>query len=459
MNSGEIFAWGYGGNGENGNGAVANVSYPVRVGGTISNVFAANTSHVLATVRIKSISISGGAGNGAGEDSGHSLALDENGNVWAWGYNAAGQLGINNTTAQSSPQQIPRSYFNNQAVTAIWACGSRQGWSFALDQTGSLWAWGYNANGQLGIGNNTNQLLPVQVLTPAFGNVSIGNVVKVQTVDRYTGSGGDGASAILTSLGTIYVTGSNGTGGSGVAASAVNSGWMGNNNSNNLNIWTAVGSGPGAISSNTATNIWLFGAGGSRATMLVRDNTGACWTAGYNISGQLGQNLTPGSVQNLTVFGQTKIALGGVSYNLLNVKSLGYAASSDGSTFNVTSVAVVTDNGLSFTIGDNDVGQNSNGNTTKLATWGDTSGIENIAAYVWQPVRSAPNMVGNFDDVMGGGVGANATYYNMHMAWRNKDGRVMVTGASGTAITGSYSATVNGTQATSCFIMTPVAID
>lgn len=88
----------------------------------------------------------------------HTIALKTNGTIWSWGRNIAGQLGLSlsNTVDKSSPVQI----------------GSRTDWasvyagmssSFAIRTSGALWAWGDNSVGQLGIGTIAGKSSPVQV--------------------------------------------------------------------------------------------------------------------------------------------------------------------------------------------------------------------------------------------------------------------------------------------------------
>jgi alpha-tubulin suppressor-like RCC1 family protein len=86
----------------------------------------------------------------------HSLALKEDGSVWAWGRNSEGQLGDGTTTNKSSPVQVS----GLSQVTRI-AAGYYH--SLALKEDGSVWAWGNNGNGQLGDGTTTNKSSPVQV--------------------------------------------------------------------------------------------------------------------------------------------------------------------------------------------------------------------------------------------------------------------------------------------------------
>lgn len=437
FNNGEVHAWGHGGNGENGHGDNSNYNYPVRVGGTLNNIYN-NTAYVAATngaggghafrdVRIKRLAMSGGCGTP--DSNGHCLALDESGDVWAWGYNLYGQLGQNNTTSYNVPQRINKSlYFASQNVIAIWAFGGRTGWSAAVTANNNLYVWGYNINGQLGLGDNTSRLVPTLVTTINFGSVSVGNVVKMQALDRWNGTNGEGCTAVLTSLGYIYTTGRN------------SSGWMGNNNTTTLNTWTNMGSGPGATSSGTAYDMWLYGSGGDRATLLVRDTTvsGQCWTSGYNQRGQLGIGGT--STTQSTVVVASKIAIAGSLYNLTKVKQLGFSCVDDGLT-----ASVITDSGIAFSIGENAHGQASNGGTgTYAGGFADSSGVENIISYAWQPVRSAPGMQGRMDDVMGF---ANGTSGQGNLIWKNLDGRIMVAGRSNQAVTGPYLQQLDGANA------------
>lgn len=88
--------------------------------------------------------------------SSHSLALCSDGTVWAWGYNGNGQLGDSTTTSRSVPVQVL-----GLSGVAMIAAGEQH--SFALKADGTVWAWGYNGYGQLGDGTTANKLTPVQV--------------------------------------------------------------------------------------------------------------------------------------------------------------------------------------------------------------------------------------------------------------------------------------------------------
>ena len=84
-------------------------------------------------------------------------AVKTDGTLWTWGSNNQGALGLGNTTNYSSPKQVG-------ALTAWYkvATGSRR-CMFATKTDGTLWSWGKNDNGQLGLGNLTNYSSPKQV--------------------------------------------------------------------------------------------------------------------------------------------------------------------------------------------------------------------------------------------------------------------------------------------------------
>ncbi|MDR2017583.1 MAG: hypothetical protein LBQ00_01675 [Syntrophobacterales bacterium] len=94
----------------------------------------------------------------------HSLALTKDGTVWAWGDNAYGQLGDGTTAQKNTPvpvYQPPQklSLIKPPPFTAL-AAGADH--SLALKEDGTVWAWGRNNNGQLGDGTTAQKNTPVQ---------------------------------------------------------------------------------------------------------------------------------------------------------------------------------------------------------------------------------------------------------------------------------------------------------
>ncbi|VEN73242.1 hypothetical protein EPICR_140003 [Candidatus Desulfarcum epimagneticum] len=96
----------------------------------------------------------------------HILALDARGDLWAWGYNHVGQVGNNSTARQLSPVRVvapkgsPDTYLEN-----IIAVSAGMNHSLAVKEDGTVWAWGENYHGRLGyaITGDVNQQLPGQV--------------------------------------------------------------------------------------------------------------------------------------------------------------------------------------------------------------------------------------------------------------------------------------------------------
>ena len=90
--------------------------------------------------------------------SSHLLTLRQDGTVWAWGENSRGQSS-GHGTAKSS--QAPVQVQGLSQVTAL-AVGSSH--SVALREDGTVWAWGNNSRGQLVYGTNLSRKAPVQVM-------------------------------------------------------------------------------------------------------------------------------------------------------------------------------------------------------------------------------------------------------------------------------------------------------
>ena len=91
----------------------------------------------------------------------HTLALTENGDVFSWGSNSYGQLGLNDTIDRNKPKMIES--LNNYRITEI-ACGGN--FSLALTESmnnTNVWSWGYGKRGALGHQSNENILKPKSI--------------------------------------------------------------------------------------------------------------------------------------------------------------------------------------------------------------------------------------------------------------------------------------------------------
>ena len=82
-----------------------------------------------------------------------SLCLKTDGTLWTWGKNGDGELGLGDTADRNSPVQVG-------ALTTWTQAGSTAQGSGAIKTDGTLWVWGYNNYGQLGVGNTTNYSSP-----------------------------------------------------------------------------------------------------------------------------------------------------------------------------------------------------------------------------------------------------------------------------------------------------------
>ncbi len=89
----------------------------------------------------------------------HSVALKSDGTVWAWGSNLAGELG-NGTGFFEGATPAPGQVIGLSGMTEVAAGGYQ---SFAIRNDGTLWAWGWNYFGQFGNGTTGWALIPVQV--------------------------------------------------------------------------------------------------------------------------------------------------------------------------------------------------------------------------------------------------------------------------------------------------------
>ncbi|MCA0430781.1 MAG: T9SS type A sorting domain-containing protein [Bacteroidetes bacterium] len=129
---GTVWCWGWNADGQVGDGTIIDKTIPTQVSG-LTGI----------------IKISAG--------SYHNLALKNDGTVWAWGDNVNGQIGDGTTgTDRTTPVQV-------SGLTNVVAVAAGRFFSLAVKNDGTVWAWGQNLYGQLGNGNNTDSNVPVQV--------------------------------------------------------------------------------------------------------------------------------------------------------------------------------------------------------------------------------------------------------------------------------------------------------
>jgi energy-coupling factor transporter ATP-binding protein EcfA2 len=93
--------------------------------------------------------------DGGGE---FALLIKPDGSLWSWGYNLHGQLGVGDLTLRPVAWRVGTT--NDWATVA---CGDYH--PLAIKTDGTLWAWGLNASEELGLGDTTDRTSPVQVGT------------------------------------------------------------------------------------------------------------------------------------------------------------------------------------------------------------------------------------------------------------------------------------------------------
>lgn len=175
-----------------------------------------------------------------------SLAIKTTGTLWAWGLNNVGQLGINNVINQNLPVQV--------GVSSNWLkidAGDQH--SLAIDATGFVYAWGDNTFGQFGNGTNTSSLFPILVSSSnTWSEVSAG-------LDH---------SLFLNSFGFLFSSGNN------------SNGQLCNGTYTPSNMMTPA--------TNTGAQFQYIAISAGGGHSLVIDNSNMLWSSGLNTQGQLG---------------------------------------------------------------------------------------------------------------------------------------------------------------------------
>ncbi len=182
---------------------------------------------------------------------GHVMAVKDDGSVWAWGSNTSGQLGVEELFFSHEPVQI-------QGLTDVIAVSAGGMHSVALRTDGSVWAWGYNSYGQLGDGTTYQREKPVQVK-------GLTEVISVS-------AGGDSTLA-LRSDGTVWACGLNQYGQFGDGETGV---------------WSTAAPIKGLED--------LVAVSAEQSNTLVLERDGTVWSMGRNLYGELGNgSMEPSS--------------------------------------------------------------------------------------------------------------------------------------------------------------------
>ncbi|MCL2525948.1 MAG: DNRLRE domain-containing protein, partial [Coriobacteriia bacterium] len=243
----------------------------------------------------------------------NTFAIKSDGTLWGWGDNESGQLGVGNRIQSGTPTEVSSGHVSGEAWKYI---SSGSGFAIAIRDDGTLWSWGSNWSGMLGHGDTLGRLSPVQVALPQG---SSGEWTKV--------SAGDLHSMALKSDGSIWTWGSG------------NDGRLGTGDNTRRFVPTRI------TDSHVSGNMWTDISAGHFFSAALRDD-GSLWMWGQGFNGLLGQGSTASS--NIPV----RVSTTGVSGN----RWVGVSA---GTQFTLG----IRDDGTLWSWGINGFGQLGNGST------------------------------------------------------------------------------------------------
>ena len=287
--NGTLWAWGSNGNGRLGDNSTTNRNSPVSVvggftdwvqasaggfnslglrangtlwawGSTSQGRLGDNTSTI--TSRTSPVQVVGGFADWISASAGgsHSLGLRANGSLWAWGFNGNGQLGDDTLTTRSSPVSVVGDFTD-------WIQASAGGFhSLGVRANGTLWAWGFSA-GRLGDNTTINRSSPVSV---------VGGFT-----DWISASAGDSHSLGVRANGTLWAWGLN------------SFGRLGDNTQTSRSSPVSVVGG---------FTDWIQASAGGSHSLGLRAN-GSLWAWGFNGEGRLGDNTITSRRSPVSVVG------------------------------------------------------------------------------------------------------------------------------------------------------------
>lgn len=318
------------------------------------------------------------------QSGGSTFGLTDGGDVYGWGRNSQGALATGSTDASAHPSPQIISGLSN--IVKI-AAGSGVG--LALDNTGNLYGWGNNAAGELALGNTTRQTSPVQIASNVADVAAGGNAFTIilTTGGAVQTAGGNGSGQLGTGNTTASTTWQTVTPASGVVIAVFGlrdstlllfsdgsvKGWgssqqgqLGNLNVTNTSLITLP------ISN-------VIEMGGGWQTAFFRLNDGTSWALGHNVDGLLGVGQTFASLARTTTALQMVWPTGVDAAKL---------SKTVGSGLHGSAIAIGT-NDQPYTWGANSNGQQGDGGAT-----GTVTSPQSISGVPWvRAVEGGTDMV------------------------------------------------------------------
>ena len=278
MKSGSMKCWGHNSNGQLGKGDTFNANVP----GTVSGIDATGG----ATTRAIGIAVG----------SAHTCAILQNYSVSCWGSSTFGQTGVNifgGYILTPAPVTALNGIIDDKSIVSL-AAGEHH--TCAISISGKLYCWGKNADGQLGIGNSTDQATPQAVAL--FDGLTSATTAKALAL-------GSASTCALTAAGTVLCWGAN------------NYSQLGDNTSTNRTLPSS--SFPVKVSaSTTLSNVsqisgYGMSANNTNQTFCATDTSGFVYCWGNNFYSQLGDgtNTKSALAKKITsLSGITQVSVG-----------------------------------------------------------------------------------------------------------------------------------------------------
>lgn len=103
----------------------------------------------------------------------HTVSISADGDVYSFGGNQFGQLGIGSDQAETIPKLVDAPSLENKNARSV-SCGARH--SAIITDEGEVFCWGWNKYGQLGLGDSMDRNVPCIVPVDGYHplNVSCG---------------------------------------------------------------------------------------------------------------------------------------------------------------------------------------------------------------------------------------------------------------------------------------------
>jgi alpha-tubulin suppressor-like RCC1 family protein len=326
------------------------------------------------------------------------FALGSDGSLWAWGRNNVGQLGLGNSVTNSAlgtpvdqlnPVRIPATFFDNKKIVDFICFGGDRSSTIAIDEDGDLWGWGADFSGELGMGgrpatDNVRNVIPTRI---PFDFKKFGGVKKMSyahseaTADtplaRYV--------MILTNDGSLFGAGQF------PSAMAPNSPFYGAANDTTNNAGRYVNRFTRYITTNynikQVENFWILGTAVSCNVFIREKDTGLTYGMGDNAQNTITSTQNPQSASSAGSQGPWSLIRG--PRNIIHVTN-----NENGNSATYFTIMMLDENGRPWGQGSNPRGSLSLGYAGKAfnATNDPAQNPETAGMYHYWPIRMPSNV-------------------------------------------------------------------